>query len=122
VADEQSRQQIKRVVDGILADHSELRNKPGKMVWDLQPRIDWDKGKAVLWLLKALELDSPDVLPIYLGDDITDEDAFRALKGKGLGIFVGHEAAEGGKRPTAADYVLKDPDEVGTFLENLPPA
>jgi trehalose-phosphatase len=122
VADEQSRQQIKRVVDGILADHSELRNKPGKMVWDIQPQIDWDKGKAVLWLLKALELDSSDVLPIYLGDDITDEDAFRALKGKGLGIFVGHEAAEGGKRPTVADYVLKDPDEVGTFLENLPPA
>jgi trehalose 6-phosphate phosphatase len=122
VPDEEGRQRIKDVVDGILADHSDLRNKPGKMVWDIQPEIDWDKGKAVLWLLEALGLDSPDVLPMYLGDDITDEDAFRALKGRGLAIFVGHEEAEGGKRATAADYVLKDPDEVGTFLENLPPA
>jgi trehalose-phosphatase len=120
VPDEHTRQKIKRVVDGILADHSDLRNKPGKMVWDIQPEIDWDKGKAVLWLLEALGLDSPDVLPMYLGDDITDEDAFQALKGRGLGIFVGHEAAEGGKRATAADYALRDPDEVGSFLEKLP--
>jgi trehalose-phosphatase len=122
VPDEQDRQRIKSAVDGILADHSDLRNKPGKMVWDIQPEIDWDKGKAVLWLLEALGLDSPDVLPMYLGDDITDEDAFRALKGRGLGIFVGHEGAEGGDRATAADYGLMDPDEVGTFLEMLPPA
>lgn len=120
VAGKEAKQKIKSAVDRVLADHSQLRMTPGKMVWDIQPRIDWDKGKAVLWLLKALHLDSPEFVPIYLGDDVTDEDAFRALEGRGIGIFVGHAKSEGGDRDTAADYVLKDPDEVGTFLETLP--
>ncbi len=121
VTDDEAKQRIKHAVDQVLADHPKLRMKPGKMVWDIQPRIDWDKGKAVLWLLKELHLDSPEFVPIYLGDDVTDEDAFKALEGRGIGIFVGHAKAEGGERATAADYVLRDPDEVGTFLENLPP-
>jgi trehalose-6-phosphatase len=40
----------------------------------------------VLYLLEALGLDRDDVVPLYLGDDITDEDAFEALPGKGIGI------------------------------------
>lgn len=122
VTDDQAKQKIKRVIDQVLADHPKLRMTPGKMVWDIQPRIDWDKGKAVLWLLKALHLDSPEFVPIYLGDDVTDEDAFKALEGRGIGIFVGHASGEGGERATAADYMLRDPDEVGTFLETLPPS
>ncbi len=122
VTDDQARQRIKHAVDQVLADHPKLRMTPGKMVWDIQPRIDWDKGKAVFWLLKALHLDSPEFVPIYLGDDVTDEDAFKALKGRGIGIFVGsiESSGETGERATAADYVLRDPDEVGTFLETLP--
>ena len=56
------------------------RSRPGKMVYEIQPKLDWDKGKAVLHLLAALELDRDDVVPLYLGDDITDEDAFGALE------------------------------------------
>ena len=71
-----------QVVEEILADHpDELKVTPGKMVYEIQPNIDWDKGKAVLYLLEALDLDRDDVVPMYLGDDITDEHAFEALVG-----------------------------------------
>ena len=61
-----------------VAEHpGELKVTPGKMVYEIQPKLEWDKGKAVLYLLKALGLDRDDVAPLYLRDDITDEDAFR---------------------------------------------
>jgi alpha,alpha-trehalase len=68
----------------------------------------------VLWLLHALALDGPEVLPLYIGDDLTDEDAFRTLADRGIGIVV-----EAGARLTAASYVLKDPEEVQAFLRHL---
>ena len=87
---EEQRPRVEEIVDAILSEHpEELKVTPGKMVFEIQPRLDWDKGKAVLYLLEALDLDRDDVVPIYLGDDITDEDAFRALAGRGISIFVG---------------------------------
>ena len=52
--------------------------------------------------------------PIYIGDDLTDEDAFAALKGRGIGLLVSDRPL-----PTAADYRLRDTEEVGTFLRAL---
>ena len=118
---EEERPKIQEVVDVLLAEHPDaLKVTPGKMVYEIQPKLDWDKGKAVLYLLGALGLDREDVVPLYLGDDITDEDAFAALSGRGIGVFVGDpEDPEVGDRPTAADFLLASPDEVERFLDSL---
>lgn len=97
------------------AAHPGLRRAGGKMVFELQPALDWHKGRAVEWVLDSLDLNRPQILPLYLGDDLTDEDAFRALQGRGLGIVVRDQPP----RPTAADYALADPAEVRLFLEAL---
>ncbi len=102
------------VVDGVLADSEGLRKTGGKMIFELRPDIDWDKGKALNWLLEKLQLDKRSVLPLYIGDDLTDEDAFRELQQHGFGILVRDEV-----RPSLARYALESVDEVQTFLKRL---
>ena len=114
---------IERAVDAALAAEPALRKGHGKKLFELRPDLDWDKGRALLWLLGELGLDGPDVLPVYLGDDLTDEDAFRAVRGRGIGILVG-DLGDGGDlreepRETAATYRLRDPAEVVAWLERL---
>jgi trehalose 6-phosphate phosphatase len=58
--------------------------RPGKMVWELRPRVQWDKGWGIDWLAKHVKAPM-----IYLGDDRTDEDAFAKLKPPALTIKVG---------------------------------
>ena len=118
---EEQRPHVKEIVDAILSEHpEELKVTPGKMVFEIQPRLDWNKGKAVLYLIEALGLDRGDVVPLYIGDDITDEDAFQALEGRGISIFVGSaDDPENNNRNTAADYILNTIEEVETFLDKL---
>ena len=118
---ENERPRVGRAVEEILAEHpGELKVTPGKMVYEVQPNIDWDKGKAVLYLLGALDLEGDDVVPMYLGDDITDEHAFEALATRGIGVFVGRaDDPEVSGRTTSADYVLFDVQEVERFLDAL---
>lgn len=101
-------------VDGLLQDYPRLRKTHGKKVFEIRPRFDWDKGKAVQWILRTLRLDHTGVMPLYLGDDLTDEDAFEAVAGRGVGILVEDEP-----RPTAAGYRLADNTEVARFLQRL---
>jgi trehalose 6-phosphate phosphatase len=118
---EEERPRIKGIVDAVLEEHpGELKVTPGKMVYEIQPNVEWDKGKAVLYLLEALGLDGDDVVPMYLGDDITDENAFEALATRGIGVFVGHaDDPEVAGRTTSADYVLHTVKEVEQFLDTL---
>ena len=102
------------IVDRAVGEHPELRKAGGKKVWEIRPDFDWDKGRAVEWLLESLGLDGEEIVPIYVGDDETDEDAFRALAGRnppGIGLLVSEEP-----RPTAARYRLRDPDDVREWL------
>ena len=105
---------VNKAVDDVLAKHSELRKGYGKKVYEMQPDIDWDKGKALLWLLDKLNLDNQDVFPFYLGDDVTDEDAFEILTNRGIGIVISEE-----KRPSKAKYKLRNPSEVLVFLKKI---
>ncbi len=105
---------VKAIAHEVAAARPELRETGGKKVIELRPRIEWDKGRAVLWLLQALGLEGEDVLPLYLGDDLTDEDAFAALRRRGIGVLVGPST-----QPTQAHYVLRDPAEVRAFLQGL---
>ncbi len=69
-----------------------------------------NKGTAVNTILNEVG----EGVPVsYLGDDLTDEDAFRALKGRGLNVLVNEEL-----RPTAADIWIKPPEELFEFLSN----
>jgi alpha,alpha-trehalase len=108
--------ELEEAVRRVAGNHPGLRVTGGKKIFELRPALAWDKGKALLFLLESLGLDRPDVVPLYIGDDETDEDAFGAIRDRGMGLVVRGEDDE---RTTAAHYVLDDADEVRTFLETL---
>jgi trehalose 6-phosphate phosphatase len=96
-----------------------LRVTTGREVIELRPNVDWDKGKTLRWVLDHIrdnEQAGP-LLPIYLGDDITDEDAFDAVAQDGIPIVVRH--SDDGDRATAATYALDSPDRAREFTEEL---
>jgi trehalose-phosphatase len=92
-----------------------IKIKLGKKVFEIWPAVKWDKGKVVLWLLARWEfaLLDKDILPVYLGDDVTDEDAFKVLRNKGITIFVGEP------KKSNAQYYLKNTQEVKYFLNRI---
>lgn len=105
---------VRCVVRQVQARHARLRMAGGKRVFELRPDVDWDKGRAALWLRSALGLDRRDVLPIYFGDDQTDEDAFAALREFGVGILVTDRP-----RRSAAHYRVPSPAAVLVLLRHL---
>lgn len=108
---------IAQYVHDVLKDYPRLCLTHGRKVLEVRPEIDWDKGKAVEFLLESLGFSNhKDVLPIYIGDDRTDEDAFKVLRGKykGYGILVSTIPKE-----SKAFFSLKDTSQVEEFLESL---
>ena len=81
----------------------------GKMVFEIRPQSTANKGTAVLELLNQIDRD--EILPLYIGDDQTDEDAFKALKKIGITIFVGLPSH------SSAQYYVEDSSEVHQFLK-----
>lgn len=104
--------EIEAIVRGTARRHPGLRVSEGKCVLELRPDVDWHKGRAVEWLMETLTLG--DALPMYIGDDVTDEDGLRAMLGRGVGIRVGNAEVE-----TAASYRLDGVPAVQRFLERL---
>ena len=92
-----------------------LRLSGGKKLFELRPAVDWHKGKALFWLMEIMGLDGDNCLPIYIGDDVTDEDAFQAIRNVGIGILVSDTLVV----QTAARYRLADVNAVASYLERL---
>jgi len=106
---------IKQKVDEILKENPDFKKGEGKKILEIKPNVDWHKGKAVLWIMKKLGVDDTSkFVPIYIGDDVTDEDAFRSISEFGVGILVGTHGQE-----TAARYKLDDVPDVQSFLNRL---
>ncbi len=101
-------------VSAAAASGSQLRAHHGKMVAELLPDIAWDKGRAADWLLATLGIDAARTLVLHLGDDETDENAFAALAGRGVGIRIGPAVSD-----SLADLRLADPQAVEQFLADL---
>ncbi|KAE8022385.1 hypothetical protein FH972_008187 [Carpinus fangiana] len=115
--DEKHWKTVAQHVNDVLKDYPCLKLTHGRKVLEVRPDISWNKGKAVTFLLESLGLSNcDDVLPIYVGDDQTDEDAFKVVREghQGYGILVSSV-------PKASDavYSVKDPSEVMEFLKSL---
>jgi len=82
----------------------------GKKVVEVRPNVQWDKGEAVQWLM--MQEGFKDSIPVYIGDDETDRDAFRAIKGHGISVAVGPLLQD-------ADYYLRGQSEVEKCLRWL---
>lgn len=95
-----------------LVASNRCRVTVAKAALELRPAIDWNKGFALEYVRRRL---CPSAYPLYIGDDATDEDAFRTAQDLGgSGVFVGPADA-----PTCARYNLSDPSAVQDFLHRL---
>jgi trehalose 6-phosphate phosphatase len=103
--------EVRRLVHATLANSRHpFQLTPGDRIFDIRPRVPWDKGVSVSWIRK--QVGHPDALVIYLGDDATDEDAFAALR-DGITVKVGPN------EETVARYRLDSCHEVRQFLQWL---
>jgi trehalose 6-phosphate phosphatase len=95
-----------------------VRLTSGKKVFEVRPAVNWDKGKAIRLLMKKYGKGGrfSGLLPIYMGDDLTDEDGFRVIEkyGMGITIHIGEKTTT-----SSARYYLTSPLEVQQFLTRL---
>jgi len=106
---------LNKQISGLKKKYPRLLCQPGRKVYDFRPDVSWDKGRAVKFLLPRLGYKRP--FPVYIGDDTTDEDAFRALRGIGLTLLVENREKSQGR--TAAEFRLASTTKVRTFLRSL---
>lgn len=105
---------VEATVREVAQSYPALEVTTGKEIFEFRPDFDWDKGKALEWLVDEIGIDVSSQVPLYLGDDTTDEDAFRAIRTYGVGIVVGTDGP-----PTHASFCLADTGEVERFLLEL---
>jgi len=104
---------IKQIAEEITQDMEGLKVEGGKKIVEVLPDLNWHKGKALNYLVEHITSSDQKTYCLYLGDDLTDEDAFAAIE-NGVGVLVGDH-----KHHTAADYGLDTVSEVEHFLQKL---
>ncbi|MBI1912399.1 MAG: trehalose-phosphatase [Deltaproteobacteria bacterium] len=102
-------EQFNRIIDEPVKSGL-VRFGESKKAYDIFPNVRWDKGKAVEWILDRTKFKG--TFPFYFGDDVTDIDGFRAMRGKGFSVFVGGSSPD-------TDFYVYGPDEVKAFLRFL---
>jgi trehalose-phosphatase len=103
---------VRRLVREIVRPHgAKLTILRGKKVLEIRPAVRWTKGHAVLRLLSGPRYKGS--VPVFIGDDRTDEDGFAALEGRGITIRVGRSGR------SIAQYRVAGVPEVAAFLEWL---
>ncbi|MEO7275155.1 MAG: trehalose-phosphatase [Vicinamibacterales bacterium] len=95
-------------------DAGTLRVMLGACMIELMPNIEWHKGSAVQWILDRVGRAHGPTWPVYIGDDLTDEDGFRAVQAIGLSIAASERAA-------GADLAVDGPSEVEALLRAIAP-
>lgn len=113
---EESVPKVEQIVKKVVGPHEQdrvVRLNRGKKVFEVKPDLDWDKGKAVSLLIEKADIDE-EATPIYLGDDVTDEDAFSVLEDNGIGILVSDREKE-----SAAKFRLRGVEEVKLLFDKL---
>jgi trehalose-phosphatase len=93
-------------------DAGVLRTMRGAFMLELMPNIDWHKGCAVAWIRDHVVRQYGDAWPLYIGDDLTDEDGFRAVRGQGISVAASSRAGD-------ADFAVDGPNEVEALLRVL---
>lgn len=104
-------------VNHVIKPYPNLYLTQGRKVLEIRPSISWNKGKALDFLIRTLGFGNRnDAFPIYIGDDKTDEDAFKvvARRKHGLAILVSDVVKD-----TNAVCSLRNPSEVLEFLQRL---
>lgn len=110
-----SYKKINLAVEELIREVPDLKKGRGKKIIEIKPAFDWNKGKAVEWILRKMGYSDPEKYhPVYVGDDITDEDVFRAIADHGTSILVGDHGGI-----SAADMQLRDSDQVEELLHVL---
>lgn len=102
---------VKKIAACLLRPYEkDVRTTRGKKVLEIRPNVLWNKGHAVRRVLKSLGL-TKSSLVVYIGDDRTDEDAFKLLHGRALTVLVGR------RTQSAARYRVRNPRAVTQFLK-----
>jgi len=101
---------VRAVTNGAAARSRSFQCREGNMVLEIKPQINWNKAYAAKWILREVLPSS--ALAIYIGGDVTDEDAFAAIP-EGITIRVGEPG------DSRAQYHLPDVAAVGQFLQWL---
>ena len=120
LVDDEKAYEVKSIVEntvGVAEVLGKVRTTPGKKVHEVRPNVPWDKGKAIKYIMKRYGKGGrkSGLLPIYLGDDLTDEDAFSVVESYGgIAVYVGGE-----NNLSIASYYLNSSGEVDELIKEL---